>query len=302
MVILAEKMRQKLLSGSSSQADATNDEMGSKEEMQDWLLRVGKGQRLHLVSFVKSSNNPKNFKSSLLGDWHRINVTLTRAKIVTIFLVQQEHLEMADEEMADEEQQKGKRTIRKVHGFINDTWFDISYGHSRECCSFNKEWHIGSFQNFRSAFWSTFIIRGVWTLVPYVSPSYKVARGAVIISSGDTKKLLDISVNLARTFCKTRFNGLTPYGRIVGDSGLEGLKVGQSRIEFGQILACGYNHTVLPQYKRMPSRAGTNSVDSEDDSGKSLTFIYHDSGISLATRVFMMLKMSLHYSLRVFAG
>ncbi|PWA76881.1 hypothetical protein CTI12_AA230120 [Artemisia annua] len=41
MVMLAEKMRQKLLSGSSSQADATNDEMGSKEEMQDWLLSVG---------------------------------------------------------------------------------------------------------------------------------------------------------------------------------------------------------------------------------------------------------------------
>nr|GFB73891.1 vacuolar protein sorting-associated protein 36 [Tanacetum cinerariifolium] len=41
MVMLAEKMRQKLLSGSSSQADATNDEMGSKEEMQEWLLSVG---------------------------------------------------------------------------------------------------------------------------------------------------------------------------------------------------------------------------------------------------------------------
>lgn len=41
MVMLAEKMRQKLLSGSSSQASATNDEeMGSKE-MQDWLLSVG---------------------------------------------------------------------------------------------------------------------------------------------------------------------------------------------------------------------------------------------------------------------
>ncbi|XP_076891450.1 vacuolar protein sorting-associated protein 36-like isoform X1 [Bidens hawaiensis] len=42
MVALAEKMRQKLLSGSSSQANAANDEeMGSKEEMQDWLLSVG---------------------------------------------------------------------------------------------------------------------------------------------------------------------------------------------------------------------------------------------------------------------
>lgn len=42
MVILAEKMRQKLLSGSSSQGSSGNDEeMGSKEEMQDWLLSVG---------------------------------------------------------------------------------------------------------------------------------------------------------------------------------------------------------------------------------------------------------------------
>lgn len=42
MVILAEKMRQKLLAGSSSQSNSTNDEeLGSKEEMQDWLLSVG---------------------------------------------------------------------------------------------------------------------------------------------------------------------------------------------------------------------------------------------------------------------
>lgn len=42
MVILAEKMRQKLLSGSSSQSSSGNDEeMGSKEEIQDWLLSVG---------------------------------------------------------------------------------------------------------------------------------------------------------------------------------------------------------------------------------------------------------------------
>ncbi|PSS19061.1 Vacuolar protein sorting-associated protein [Actinidia chinensis var. chinensis] len=42
MVMLAEKMRLKLLSGSNNQASAANDEeMGSKEEMQDWLLSVG---------------------------------------------------------------------------------------------------------------------------------------------------------------------------------------------------------------------------------------------------------------------
>lgn len=40
--MLAEKMRQKLLSGPSNQTNSTNDEeMGSKQEMQDWLLSVG---------------------------------------------------------------------------------------------------------------------------------------------------------------------------------------------------------------------------------------------------------------------
>ncbi|XP_050210897.1 vacuolar protein sorting-associated protein 36 [Mercurialis annua] len=42
MMMLAEKMRQKLLSASNSQSSSVNDEeMGSKEEMQDWLLSVG---------------------------------------------------------------------------------------------------------------------------------------------------------------------------------------------------------------------------------------------------------------------
>ena len=43
MVMLAEKMRQKLLSGTNSQTgSASNDEeMGSKQEMQDWMLSVG---------------------------------------------------------------------------------------------------------------------------------------------------------------------------------------------------------------------------------------------------------------------
>ncbi|XP_015876286.3 vacuolar protein sorting-associated protein 36 isoform X1 [Ziziphus jujuba] len=42
MVVLAEKMRLKLLSGTNSQTGATADEeMGSKQEMQDWLLSVG---------------------------------------------------------------------------------------------------------------------------------------------------------------------------------------------------------------------------------------------------------------------
>lgn len=42
MVKLAEKMRVKLLAGSSAQSGGGNDmEMGSKQEMQDWLLSVG---------------------------------------------------------------------------------------------------------------------------------------------------------------------------------------------------------------------------------------------------------------------
>ncbi|KAK9103589.1 hypothetical protein Sjap_020843 [Stephania japonica] len=42
MVVLAEKMRQKLLSGLANQANAVKDEeMGSKQEMQDWMLSVG---------------------------------------------------------------------------------------------------------------------------------------------------------------------------------------------------------------------------------------------------------------------
>ena len=40
--MLAEKMRLKLLAGSNNQATgAAEDELGTKEEMQDWLLSVG---------------------------------------------------------------------------------------------------------------------------------------------------------------------------------------------------------------------------------------------------------------------
>ncbi|KAF5744240.1 DNA replication ATP-dependent helicase/nuclease DNA2 isoform X3 [Tripterygium wilfordii] len=40
----------------------------------------GRDKDCILVSFVRSSENPRNCSSSLLGDWHRINVALTRAK------------------------------------------------------------------------------------------------------------------------------------------------------------------------------------------------------------------------------
>ncbi|XP_022924798.1 DNA replication ATP-dependent helicase/nuclease DNA2 isoform X1 [Cucurbita moschata] len=40
----------------------------------------GRDKDCILVSFVRSSENPKSCTTSLLGDWHRINVAITRAK------------------------------------------------------------------------------------------------------------------------------------------------------------------------------------------------------------------------------
>ncbi|MED6209254.1 hypothetical protein PIB30_053003 [Stylosanthes scabra] len=40
----------------------------------------GRDKDCILVSFVRSSENPMNLAASLLGDWHRINVALTRAR------------------------------------------------------------------------------------------------------------------------------------------------------------------------------------------------------------------------------
>ncbi|XP_056693295.1 DNA replication ATP-dependent helicase/nuclease JHS1 isoform X2 [Spinacia oleracea] len=40
----------------------------------------GRDKDCIILSFVRSSRNPRNCSSSLLGDWHRINVALTRAK------------------------------------------------------------------------------------------------------------------------------------------------------------------------------------------------------------------------------
>ncbi|KAL0464309.1 UNVERIFIED_CONTAM: DNA replication ATP-dependent helicase/nuclease JHS1 [Sesamum latifolium] len=44
------------------------------------LKTQGRDKDCILVSFVRSCENPRNNTSSLLGDWHRINVALTRAK------------------------------------------------------------------------------------------------------------------------------------------------------------------------------------------------------------------------------
>ncbi|KAM7277423.1 hypothetical protein ACFE04_019289 [Oxalis oulophora] len=40
----------------------------------------GRDKDCILVSFVRSKENPRSYSSSLLGDWHRINVAITRAK------------------------------------------------------------------------------------------------------------------------------------------------------------------------------------------------------------------------------
>lgn len=45
------------------------------------FYQQGRDKECILVSFVRSSENPRNCTSSLLGDWHRINVALTRAKV-----------------------------------------------------------------------------------------------------------------------------------------------------------------------------------------------------------------------------
>lgn len=45
------------------------------------MLMQGRDKECILVSFVRSSKTPRNSTSSLLGDWHRINVALTRAKV-----------------------------------------------------------------------------------------------------------------------------------------------------------------------------------------------------------------------------
>ncbi|KAK9130847.1 hypothetical protein Sjap_011334 [Stephania japonica] len=52
----------------------TNIEMHTIDKYQ------GRDKDCILVSFVRSSECPRFFSSSLLGDWHRINVALTRAK------------------------------------------------------------------------------------------------------------------------------------------------------------------------------------------------------------------------------
>ncbi|KAI7740314.1 hypothetical protein M8C21_005294 [Ambrosia artemisiifolia] len=64
----------------NSQANLIKQYVSNSVEIHTIDKYQGRDKDCILVSFVRSSNNPKNCKSSLLGDWHRINVALTRAK------------------------------------------------------------------------------------------------------------------------------------------------------------------------------------------------------------------------------
>ncbi|CAH1416109.1 unnamed protein product [Lactuca virosa] len=64
----------------NSQANLIKQYLPKSVEIHTIDKYQGRDKDCILVSFVRSSNNPKNCKSSLLGDWHRINVALTRAK------------------------------------------------------------------------------------------------------------------------------------------------------------------------------------------------------------------------------
>lgn len=64
----------------NSQADLIRQAISTSVEIHTIDKYQGRDKDCILVSFVRSSKNPRNCASSLLGDWHRINVALTRAK------------------------------------------------------------------------------------------------------------------------------------------------------------------------------------------------------------------------------
>lgn len=64
----------------NSQADLIRHCISTPVEIHTIDKYQGRDKDCILVSFVRSSKNPGNCNSSLLGDWHRINVALTRAK------------------------------------------------------------------------------------------------------------------------------------------------------------------------------------------------------------------------------
>ncbi|KAM7512220.1 hypothetical protein LguiB_011095 [Lonicera macranthoides] len=64
----------------NSQANLIHQSVSASVEIHTIDKYQGRDKDCILVSFVRSSKNPRNCTSSLLGDWHRINVALTRAK------------------------------------------------------------------------------------------------------------------------------------------------------------------------------------------------------------------------------
>ncbi|CAN4126033.1 unnamed protein product [Withania somnifera] len=64
----------------NSQADLIRQAVSTSVEVHTIDKYQGRDKDCILLSFVRSSENPRNYISSLLGDWHRINVALTRAK------------------------------------------------------------------------------------------------------------------------------------------------------------------------------------------------------------------------------
>ncbi|KAL2536670.1 DNA replication helicase [Forsythia ovata] len=64
----------------NSQAKLIQEAVSAPVEIHTIDKYQGRDKDCILVSFVRSSQNPGISTSSLLGDWHRINVALTRAK------------------------------------------------------------------------------------------------------------------------------------------------------------------------------------------------------------------------------
>ncbi|XP_065006281.1 DNA replication ATP-dependent helicase/nuclease JHS1-like isoform X1 [Musa acuminata AAA Group] len=64
----------------NSQANIIRQVIGASVEVQTIDKYQGRDKDCIMVSFVRSSKNFRSCNSSLLGDWHRINVAITRAK------------------------------------------------------------------------------------------------------------------------------------------------------------------------------------------------------------------------------
>ncbi|KAK2968501.1 hypothetical protein RJ640_027551 [Escallonia rubra] len=64
----------------NSQANLIQRTVSTSVEIHTIDKYQGRDKDCILVSFVRSNKDPRNCNSSLLGDWHRMNVALTRAK------------------------------------------------------------------------------------------------------------------------------------------------------------------------------------------------------------------------------